>query len=392
MNKHLNDGDLRAALDGELDGAGTHHLESCSVCQKRQVVITSQMQQAARSLSFLNAPDQPSDPAARTALAHFHQRTNYRKEISMFKKLLQSPLLRVGLAIVLILTVVLSVPSTRALAGKFLNLFRVQQVVVVPIDSTGMQQLTGNSILGKQVSDLISSSVTTQQKPASPVTVADAASASQQAGFTVRVPKDMAPSRISLEGAGAFTIKVDVAKAQALLNESGRPDLVLPSSVNGADVSVTIPASVSIAYGTCPDPATQDKANGIGLNGSAGRQYPDCVILAEIPTPSVSAPADLNIAQLAQIGLEFTGMTSEQAAAFTQTVDWTSTLVIPLPKNAATYQQVTVDGVTGTLIQRTPAAEEPQYALLWVKNGIIYAISSLGSNSQQAVQIANSLP
>jgi Na+/H+ antiporter NhaB len=100
----------------------------------------------------------------------------------------------------------------------------------------------------------------------------------------------------------------------------------------------------------------------------------------------------LNIAQLAQIGLEFTGMTSEQAAAFTQTVDWTSTLVIPLPKNAATYQQVTVDGVTGTLIQRTPAAEEPQYALLWVKNGIIYAISSLGSNSQQAVQIANSLP
>jgi Na+/H+ antiporter NhaB len=105
----------------------------------------------------------------------------------------------------------------------------------------------------------------------------------------------------------------------------------------------------------------------------------------------VSAPAALNIAQLAQIGLEFTGMTSDQAAAFTQTVDWTSTLVIPLPKNAATYQQVTVDGVTGTLIQR-PADDAPQYALLWVKNGIIYAISSLGTNSQQAVQMANSLP
>jgi len=46
---------------------------------------------------------------------------------------------------------VLSVPSTRALAGKFLNLFRVQQVVVVPVDFTGMQQLTGNQTLGKQV-------------------------------------------------------------------------------------------------------------------------------------------------------------------------------------------------------------------------------------------------
>ena len=391
MIKHLNDGQLRASLDGELDGTDVLHLESCAMCQRRQAVVREQTQQAAHRLSFLNTPVQPRVPAAKTALAHFHQRNNNRKEISMFKKMLPSPLMRVGLAIVLVLAVVLSIPSTRALAQQFLNLFRVQQVVVVPVDYTGMQQLTGNDTLGKQISDLISSSVTAQQKPGSPVTVADAGKASQQAGFTVRVPQDMTPSRISVEGASAFTIKVDVTKAQALLNEAGRPDLVLPSSINGADVSVTIPASVSVAFGTCPDPAVQDTAKDISSNGSAGRQYPDCVILAEAPTPTVSAPADLNIAQLAQIGLEFTGMTSDQAAAFTQSVDWTSTLVIPLPKNAATYQQVSVDGVTGTLIQR-PADDAPQYVLVWVKNGIIYAISSLGTNSQQAVQMANSLP
>ncbi len=390
MNKHLKDGDLRAALDGELEEAGLLHLESCSICKARQEVIRSQMRQTARGLSFLNSPAQTNAPAAKTALNRFHIRINTQKEISMFKKMLPSPLLRAGLAILLILAVVLSIPSTRALAGQFLNLFRVQQVVVVPIDSTGMQQLTGNSTLGKQVSDMISSSVTTQQKPGSPVTVVDAATASRQAGFSVRVPQAMNPTRFSVEGAGAFTIKIDVAKAQALLNEAGRSDLVLPTSINGENVSVTIPASVSVAYGTCPDPAAPDSTNGLNSNGSAGRQYPDCVILAEVPTPTVSAPADLNIAQLAQIGLEFTGMTSQQAQAFTQTVDWTSTLVIPLPKNAATYQQVTVDGVTGTLIQR-PADDAPQYALVWVKNGIIYAISSLGTNSQQAIQMANSL-
>jgi hypothetical protein len=390
MNKHLKDGELRAALDGELDGAGLRHLASCSSCKRRQENIQLHIQQTARGLSFLNAPAQTKDPAAKTALNRFYIRTNTKKEISMFKKMLPSPLMRAGLAILLILAVVLSIPSTRALAGQFLNLFRVQQVVVVPIDSTGMQQLTGNSTLGKQVSDLISSSVTTQQKPGSPVNVADAATASQQAGFSVRVPQAMTPSRISVEGAGAFAIKVDVAKAQALLNEAGRSDLVLPTSINGENVSVTIPASVSVAYGTCPDPAAPDTTNGFSSNGSAGRRYPDCVILAEVPTLTVSAPADLNIAQLAQIGLEFTGMTSQQAQAFTQTVDWTSTLVIPLPKNAATYQQVTVDGVTGTLIQR-PADDAPQYALVWVKNGIIYAISSLGTNSQQAIQMANSL-
>ena len=391
MNNHLKDGQLRAALDGELDETRTHHLEICFICQRRQAVIQSQTLATARALSFLTAPAQSAGPAAKAALIQFQQRNKNRKEISMFKKLLPSPLMRIGLAIVLILVLVMSVPSTRALAEQFLNLFRVQQVVVVPVDYTGMQQLTGNSTLGKQISDLISSSVTAQQKPGSPVTMTDAAAASQQAGFNVRVPQTMTPSRISVEGAAAFTIKVDVAKAQALLNESGRSDLVLPTSINGEDVSVTIPASVSVAFGTCPDPAAQDTANGINTNGSAGRRYPDCVILAEAPTPTVSAPADLNIAQLAQIGLEFTGMTSDQAAAFTQSVDWTSTLVIPLPKNAATYQQVTVDGVTGTLIQR-PADDAPQYVLIWVKNGIIYAISSLGTNSEQAVQMANSLP
>ncbi|MDD5370632.1 MAG: hypothetical protein PHQ40_16240, partial [Anaerolineaceae bacterium] len=66
-------------------------------------------------------------------------------------------------------------------------------------------------------------------------------------------------------------------------------------------------------------------------------------------------------------------------------------LVIPIPKNAATYAQIPVDGVTGTLIQR-PADDAPQFALVWVKNGIIYAIGGLGSNSQQAIQMANTLP
>lgn len=391
MNKHLNEGQLRAALDLELDRDGMQHLENCPDCRRRQSRIMAETQQAARGLAFLGSPAGQPGPDARSALVRFHQRNDSRKEISMFRKLFASTALRVGLAIVVILAVVFSFPQARAFADQVLNLFRVQQVVVVPVDFTGIQSLTGNDTLGKQVSDLIASSVTTQQKPGTPVTATDAAQASQLAGFTVRVPQGMTPSRLSVENAAAFTLKVDVAKAQALLNESGRSDLVLPASINGADVSVNIPASVSVAFGTCPDPAAPDTGSGLNSGGSAGRRYPDCVILAEIPTPTVSAPADLNIAQLAQIGLEFTGMTSDQAAAFTQTIDWTSTLVIPLPKNAATYDQVPVDGVTGTLIQR-PADDAPQYALLWVKNGIIYAISSLGTNSQQAIQMANSLP
>ncbi len=389
MNRHLTDGQLRAALDGELAGIDLQHLEGCPACQMRREQIRSQVRLAAERLSFLAGPAPVRTPDAQGSLARFTRRTLNQKENSMFKKLFASPVLRAGLAIVVILALVLSIPATRAFADQILNLFRIQQVVVLPIDTTGMQQLTGNGPLGTQLSNLISSSTSVDQKPGAPTDAADAAQASQLAGFTVRLPAGSTPTRISVENAAAFTFTIDRTKAQTLLNEAGRPDLVLPDTIDGAAVSVNVPASVSAAYGTCPTPGATD--NSLNLGGSSGRKYPDCVILAELPSPTVSAPAGVDVAQLAQIGLQFTGMTSDQAAAFVQSVDWASTLVIPIPKNAATYQQVTVDGVTGTLIQR-PADDAPQYLLVWVKDGIVYAISSLGTDSQKAIDMANSLP
>lgn len=307
----------------------------------------------------------------------------------MFKKWFASPALRYAVVALLLITLIASVPATRALADQLLSLFRVQQVTVVQIDFTGMQQLTGDGPLGQQISQLLSNSITITQKPGDPITATDAAQASQLAGFTVRLPQGKTASQISVLKASAYTFKIDRAKAQALLDEAGRSDLLLPASIDGQDISITIPAGVSAAYGTCP-PKGGNSESPLG-GGSTGRRYADCILFAQIPSPTVSAPAEVNVAQLAQIGLEFTGMSNAEAAAFANSVDWTSTLVIPIPRNAATYQQVSVDGVTGTLIQR-PADDAPQFSLIWVKDGIVYAIGGLGSNSDQAVQMANSLP
>ena len=306
----------------------------------------------------------------------------------MFKRWFAYPVVRFGSAVLLIVALILAFPSTRALAGELLNLFRVQQVAVVPVDFTGLEQLTGDGALGNQFTDLISNSMNITQEPGEPVTAADAPQASQLAGFNVRLPQSVTPSQIYVMGGAAFSMTVDRAKAQALFDEAGRGDLVLPESVDGADISVTIPASVSAAYGTCPKPQTDGSES-----ENTERRYPDCVILAQIPSPSVNAPASLDVNQLAQIGLEFTGMTAEEATAFTSTVDWTSTLVVPIPSNAATYEQVTVDGVTGTMIRRSSREGEPTtFALFWVKDGIIYAISGRGANSELAIEMANSLP
>ena len=393
MRKHLTDGELRAALDGELDANGLHHLDICTDCRRRRQEVWDESQETARLLSSL-APTREPMPDVHRAWNRFSGQIVIKKETSMFKKWFAFPVVRFGTAALLILALVLAIPSTRAFAGELLSLFRVQHVTVVPVDFTGMEQLNG--AVGHNISQLVSDSVTMQKEPGDPVNVANADEASQLAGFNVRAPQGQTPSRISVMSGASFTFTIDRAKAQSLLDEAGRSDLVLPEEVDGADVSVKIPSSVSIAFGTCPEPSSESEAERerqreMETSGSPGRVYKDCIILAQVPSPEVSAPASLDIAKLAQLGLEFTGMTAEEAAQFTSTVDWTSTLIVPIPKNAASYQQVPVDGVTGTLIER-PSDDAPQFALLWIKDGIIYTVGGLGSNSQKALEIANSLP
>lgn len=305
----------------------------------------------------------------------------------MLRKIFTSRAVQAGLAVIVLLALVLSIPSTRAWAGQFLGLFRVQQVTVLPVDTGGFEQLVGNDALGQQIGQMISSSVKVTKQPGDPVEAASAADASQKAGFTVRLPAD-APSdpQLTVTGSGAFTMKVDRARVQALLDETGRSDLVLPKSLDGANIRVDIPASVRAAYGTCPD--VQDET--VQGNGSLARKYGDCLLMVEMPSPTVNTPPDVDFQQLAVIGLQFSGMSREEAEQYSQTVDWTTSLVIPIPRNAATYQTVTVDGVEGQLIQR-PADDAPQFALVWVKDGVIHAISGWGDRSELALRMATSL-
>lgn len=389
MNKHLDDGQLRAALDGELNRAEREHLQDCATCRARESAMRAQTRRAGGPLAFLSHPGQDSDPGARIALRRFYDR-KFQKETSMFKRLLASPALRYAAVVTLLLTLILVTPTGQALADQFLSLFRVQQVTVLPVDTTGMQQLIGQGPIGQQMSQLLSNSITITQKPGDPVDATDAAQASGLAGFNVRLPQGKTPSQLKVMNASAFTFKVDRAKAQALLDEAGRSDLVLPASIDGQDISISIPAGVSAAYGTCPEAKDAEEEREFG-RGSAGRRYADCTMFVQIPSPTISAPAGLDVAQLARLGLEFTGMTAQEAAAYTASVDWTSTLVIPIPKNAATYRQINVDGVSGTLIER-PSDDLPQFSLIWVKDGIIYAIGGLGTDAQLAIEMANSLP
>ena len=399
MNIHLDDGQLRAALDGELNKNELAHLANCAICRSRQAELESQLQFTSDKLAFLASAPNASRLSSTSAWSRFKKHKLTQKETSMFRKLFSTPIVRYGVPALLAITLVFAFPATSALAGELLNLFRVQRVTVVQVDFTGLEQLDAEA--GPDISQLISESVTITDEPGDAVNVATIDEASQLAGFNVRAPQSMTPSRISVMDGASFSLTIDRDKAQALLDEAGRGDIVLPKEVDGADVSITIPASVSIAYGTCPEPSTESETareieRESETTATRAELYADCIIFAQIPSPEVSAPASLDLAKLAQTGFEFTGMTPEEAAEFTSTVDWTSTLVVPIPQNATSQQQVSVDGVTGALIERTieDGDDAPRFALFWVKDGIIYMIGGLGgqADAQTALEFANSLP
>ena len=392
---HLNNGQLRAYIDAESGEDERRHLAECPECRARLESLVQQVGFVSQRLAFLNPLPEESLPSSLQALSRLKARMHQEKEIPLMKTIF-SPRFRaalVSLIVIAVLAIVLGVPQMRAWAGEFLGLFRVQQVTALPIDISNLSQLSGNSALGSQITNLLSSSVDMTQKPGQPQAASDVSQASQMAGFTVQLPSSQTtPPVLTVQDGMAFQFVVDSQRVQELLDEAGRSDLVLPSSLNGATVKVTIPSGVSAAFGTCP--SASNETTGLGLNnsggGSTGRLYPDCIILAEIPSPTVLTPPNIDLTQLAVIGLEFTGMDASQAQSFAQTVNWTSTLVVPIPVNAATYQTVTVDGVNGILVQRPPD-DAPQYALVWVKDGIIYAIGSLGTDTTTAINMANSL-
>lgn len=391
MNGHIGYADLRACLDRELlpaaQAQAEQHLLGCPDCRVRMQAVSERAAQVGARLAALQPQSEEAARPAPMVLAQLKQKQQ-KEKVPMFKSIFSKRPVWAGISAVLVLAVAFSFAPVQAWASNFLGLFRVQQVQVLPIDTTQLSSLSNDTSLAKQISQLFADSVTVTRQPGQPAVVASAAEASKAAGFNVRLPSaGQGTPRITVQDGTAFEVVVNRQRAQALLDQAGRSDLQLPASVDGAKISVDIPAGVTAAYGDCPTPSTSsDTTRRLGP-----AQYNNCTMLAQVPSPTVNTPPDLNVAQLAEIGLQVTGMSAAQAHQVSQSVDWTSTLVIPFPSNAGTYEQVSVDGVAGTLISRGHGQSVgAHYSLIWVKNGIVYGLTGLGSNVQ-ALALAQSI-
>jgi hypothetical protein len=387
---HLKDGEIRAFLDRELDpermAQVQDHLSTCSRCQAQQQAMLVRSQRIDHHLAALEPHHQSqlSVSAARLRLSRRAEIELEEKEkLPMWRKF-TSQLSRpawVAIAVVALLAISMAFAPVRAIAGGFLGLFRVQSINVVPVDPQELASQLDSSSFNAIMSDSVK---VTNGGPAQDV--ADAQAASQLAGFPVRLPADMQPTHLAYQPGSKADYKVNREQLQALLAEIGHSDIQIPNILEGATVSVEIHGGAVAEYGDCRPLTSVEKDPDLQQPPTA----PSCTTLVQMPSPTISAPPGLDMEAIGQAYLQVLGMSPADAAAYASNVDWTSTLVIPIPRSGTSSSSVSVDGVTGTLITQYPGSPRGQYVLAWVKDGILYGLTGPG-NGSNARDIANSL-
>jgi hypothetical protein len=260
---------------------------------------------------------------------------------------------------VLLFVFAFSFPQVRAAANNFLGLFRVQQFTAITISP---QQI---SIL-REVSEkgLTPGELEILNDPGQANKVGSLEEAQELTGLTaVRTITDLGePEEIYTMAGGNGRLTIDLEGARAIVEAVGGDPSLLPDSLDGAQVEVDIFSSVQ-------------------------QGWSDGIHLMQTESPVVEYPNDLDPTLLGEALLQVLGMTADEAHNLAQSIDWTSTLLLPIPRDVATFSQVTVDGVSGLALNSLSGKEN---AILWQKDGMVYLLTGAIS-ADELLNLANSM-
>ncbi len=383
---HVKEFELRSYHDQELSARDrarvAAHLASCASCRQTSRRLLERSGRVASLMAQLEPGAEEAVPTIAEARQGLSLRLQTTTESQSMLKKLVAPKFRIPLAaasLILLVVLLLFVPSIRAVAGDFLGLFRVQQIQVIEFDPANLPQSLDSHFVDFE--NLFSDQVN-YGEPSDPQIVASPQEAAGLAGFPVRLPAAAdSDSQIAYQPGTWISIDIDLDRFTLLLNEIGRSDLSLPDSLDGETITFNIPDSVMARFGDCAldDPSYEARP---------ARQR-SCSVLVQMPSPTIDAPVGLEIDEIGQTFLQILGMSATEAADFSARVDWATTLIIPVPEGAD-YQDVIVDGVDGTLLRDSAGPNRARYSIIWVKDGIVYALSGEGTLSE-ALDLANSL-
>lgn len=230
----------------------------------------------------------------------------------------------------------------RAAAREFLDLFRVKRFAAVPVDPERLARLAQG---GLDLKTLVADQVQVVVAPEPPQAVDSPEAGGVAAGFEVRqpvyVPRKAELSAVAVARPGAFRAQLDTAKLEALAQAVGAEGIEIPAWWNGATIDVEGPPVVALRYQT-PSAA--------GETPNPENAY----VLLQSRTPEVELPEGFDLAVLGELGLRMAGMDALEARTFARSIDWRSTLLVPVPIQGQQYREVEVHGQKGLLVSFRP--------------------------------------
>jgi hypothetical protein len=265
-------------------------------------------------------------------------------------------------------------PAVRTAAEAFLDYFRVVNFAGVAFDPQRMAQLWQSSSV--DLSSLIGVKQATVTMPPPPVAYSTLDEASAAAGMRLHTPAWLPPgftlTSIEVGGAHEFNVQGDTAKLQTVLDALGITDVTVPTALDGQTVSIQIPPVARLVY-------------------DDGQHQ---VTLTQSRSPVIALPAGVDVASLAEIGLRLLGLDRAEAYRFAQSVDWRSTLLVPVPAATATFHQVEVQSGTGLVIESGQARDglggRGGSLVLWSNADTVYALGG-PVRSTDTLQMAQSV-
>ena len=154
----------------------------------------------------------------------------------------------------------------------------------------------------------------------------------------------------------------DLALMQILFEAAElSPDLI-PPEIDGQPFTVTLSTSVMQLW--------EDNA----------------LMTLQMESPTVEFPDAVDEEALGIAMLQFLGYSPADAAALSASIDWTTTLLLPLPSDLVNFESVVVDGTDGFyLTGASPEGEFEDYAaVLWQKDGFVYLVARRAESDQSA--------
>jgi hypothetical protein len=248
-------------------------------------------------------------------------------------------------------------PTVRASAQAFLDLFRVRQFTAVSFDPSRLERFKQPGEDNPMVAFARTEKL---EDPGPPRGFANLGTATSTAGFFAAtpsyVPAGYATDSVWVTGHGAARITIDVKKLRDVLNTLDIRDVTVPDAYDGKSATVTMTPAVMQRF----------------------RRGDQRVIVTEAASPEVQVPAGVDLERLGAIGLRILGVSEGDADRLARSIDWRSTMLVPVPADAGSFREVSVHGAKAlmvTMVGETKDGRRRQGAIvLWTEGDRVHAV------------------